>query len=272
MVHNRSAMASNSGSNTVCVANSRVHLPAGSVGGRHSDVVQVGQQDGTALHEPLTPGRSLCDQQTIELTGQPGHAHGHVAHMHRSVIRVQPNVTAWVGDERVIGQQCLQRGGLLNWAPVPLLDGAQDVCVDEFFWQRRAGRFARARRKLLHDDPFRACAARKPNDRWYRLQGLGTREMADHYGDRDQRSLVMVMVMTWALMGTPTRRRRVQAPRKGRLTCGSAGAEDGIRTRDPHLGKAMNVILARPANALTCVYPVWPSVDSAEPAPVHAVI
>lgn len=98
----------------------RVCLPARDVGRRHADVVQVGQQDGTALHEPQAPGRSPCDQRTIELTGQPCRPPRRVAHMHRSVIRLQPDVTARVGDERVIGQQCLQRGGLLNRAPAPV--------------------------------------------------------------------------------------------------------------------------------------------------------
>ncbi len=32
---------------------------------------------------------------------------------------------------------------------------------------------------------------------------------------------------------------RAPDPKKGNLNCGNAGADDGIRTRDPHLGKVM---------------------------------
>ena len=35
-------------------------------------------------------------------------------------------------------------------------------------------------------------------------------------------------------------RKVIRHPQKGCLTCDLLGAEDGIRTRDPHLGKAVS--------------------------------
>ena len=47
------------------------------------------------------------------------------------------------------------------------------------------------------------------------------------------------------------------------------GADDEIRTRDPHLGKAMDIVRSRPCRPLPLVGRVAPSAQSAEFRPIR---
>ena len=65
-------------------------------------------------------------------------------------------------------------------------------------------------------------------------------------------------------MGTTRPQQRTRNPRKGAWPAVTFGAEDGIRTRDPHLGKVMSSIGLRPLVPLSRFFPVGFSADSAE--------
>ena len=72
------------------------------------------------------------------------------------------------------------------------------------------------------------------------------------------------MGTAWANHGQNHPPETKQAPSKGCLTCGYT--EDGIRTRDPHLGKVRRSVGLRPLVPLSSVFPVDSSADSAESA------